>query len=85
MEEYTGHISSPNQEKRVTLVVCVSCAYLSSLMALQSHANVEVTVTEAKAILGGPKQAELSFICGFKQKKRKSFVCRCRIEPLHHS
>jgi len=39
-------------------------------MALQSHADVQVTVAEAKAILGGAKQAELSFICGFRNRKR---------------
>lgn len=33
-------------------------------MTLQGHADVKVTVTEAKTIFGGTKQAELSFICG---------------------
>lgn len=38
-------------------------------MTFQSHADVKVTVAEAEAVLGGAKQAQLSFICGFTHTK----------------
>lgn len=42
----------------------VLSANLCSFVALQSHADVKVTVTESKAIFGRSKQAKLGFFCG---------------------
>lgn len=43
-------------------------------MTLQSHADVKVTVAEAEAVLGGAKQAQLSFICGFTHTHTKEGI-----------
>jgi hypothetical protein len=37
--------------------------YLSGVVALQGHADVQVTVTETKAVLGGAKQTQLGLVC----------------------
>lgn len=43
--------------------VCNICLYLRSLVTLQGHADIQVAVTEAEAVLGGAKQAKLCFLC----------------------
>lgn len=47
----------------IRLIGCVRVlpANLCSLMTLQSHADVKVTVTKAETIFGRSKQAKLSF------------------------
>ena len=64
------------------MCVCVYSAYLCSLMALQSHADVKVAVAEAEAVLGGAEQAELSFICGFRHKHTLCIMIRNSIASL---
>lgn len=53
---------------------CVSSAYLCRLMTLQSHADVEVAVAEAEAVLGGAEQTQLSFFCRFRHRKEKIII-----------